>query len=1299
MRGAPADDIWSLARFLSYGTLSVAIQPGSFPNIRRECANDALAEDGWSPFNANLILKHVKSSADYSLVEGLAFLTAQKFVEATYFAPTPETLVVRVYMIPYDLAGVQGRLRTRAEPLVTTARRLLADLLPRLSRSVASWDGQLTPEPPSSASGTTLSGLYEDLPSPPGTIDTASLPITERLLNYDDDLENLGLRSTLHRYQRRSVGAMVQREMSFRSEPDPLFLAVRGMNGQEFYFQPGMMEVLLERPMVEPCRGGILCEELGTGKTVMCLALILSTINQLSAPEPSILDSRPVLTPLSFRHFPSSESDAARARFSLDKRKVGAKDDGPRVPSLVELLLHKLAVEPVAFVPERRTEHFEALKEAVESLEQYASPRKHNLPFYLDYQGEPVDNERTNRRGGANLKPSGPIRLYLTSALLVVVPTNLLLQWTQEISLHCDDRIRVCVLKGNDPMPPARTLASDFDIILLTYNRFTVEDKTFPSDPKKRIWTGCPCPPHPTSRVPQCICKPPECSPLLQVRWKRLIIDEGHVSATLETVLNGFTKSLSVERRWIVSGTPTTNLLGLSLGRAQTMMGVPEDRDESNPMAAAAAIDRSRAPSPSSAPATVVVDTAAATAGPRIWTREDGEDLRKLGNMITHFVGMPQLLAKPSLMDTHVKEPLLNGKGNARKEPRPGAVDVLRQLMAATMIRHRIADVELEVKLPPVTHDLVFLDLHPLAVKSYNALQAAIAINAVSSERKDQDYMFHPQNVAFLAQTVENMSQLCFWHVDENMYNAVDNVADGGVKLRSKVPRNTNQADWNLLEEAIRRYEIAFNDPLWRAIQTHEDVPYLVSNLSVEIYEAWSRTAKPSLAANSQAYIHPDRARKLRELMIRQPLASEELVCQVGQQTAKEDAEWREHYQEVERRKSKGKGRTGGKERTAAASMLRKAKSTQAVKDASDASTVQAMQKELKEAIEAEMELELDLGLRTVERTATVVPSVLLAQSHIAKTRLGTTASSKLNFIIQEVLKYSPDEKFLIFSNSELTLAHIGEALALISVDFLRFSTSIDAEVRKQFVLTFETSEKYRVFLMELKHGARGLNLTSASRVIFCEPVWRPDIESQAIKRCHRIGQTRPITVKTLAIRATAEENMAARRKALKDAEKMPKLLEEAGFRAFIANPKFLPETPPDAIPHFEVPLVKLAPTASDLSALEEDVDMDPAPQPRRYRTPPSSPFAALQLSTPPAAARRRIRFRDEDEDDDDEDEGRVDASPPKRVKVHTPLPRPLPRVRLLLPEPPTARRSEESLSSSASGSTQERPRGVRFAS
>jgi len=56
---------------------------------------------------------------------------------------------------------------------------------------------------------------------------------------------------------------MLQKELDTRDVPDPLFIPVMGVDNKVFYMQPGTMEILKERPMTMPCRGGILCEELG----------------------------------------------------------------------------------------------------------------------------------------------------------------------------------------------------------------------------------------------------------------------------------------------------------------------------------------------------------------------------------------------------------------------------------------------------------------------------------------------------------------------------------------------------------------------------------------------------------------------------------------------------------------------------------------------------------------------------------------------------------------------------------------------------------------------------------------------------------------------------------------------------------------------------------------------------------------------------------------------------------------------------------------------------------------------------
>ncbi|KAJ7436218.1 P-loop containing nucleoside triphosphate hydrolase protein [Mycena latifolia] len=1154
---------FSPGNFLSYGTLSISLLPEAIEQLQQELPHQTLAEDGWSVFTANQILGYLNNLEDDPLLRELDFLVLHKFIFASY-ALENSNARIRIYLIPHDLPGVQGQLRVRKDKIVGDARRFLSSLLPKVSRSRECWDGHGIPDPAFVAPATTLAGIYEDLPSPQSVITDTSTPVTRRLLDLSDELGDLGIRSTLHRYQRRSVAAMVQKEMDLSDKPDPLYFPVVGMHSEQFFLQPGTMELLLERPLVAPCRGGILCEELGTGKTVMILGLILSTLNELSEPEPSIIDTRPVLTPAAFRHFPSGVFEKARTRVFRNKAK---NDVG--VPMLVELLLHKLATTPPPFIPQHRAHSYASIKEDVENLEQYTGPRKDNLPFYLDYQGEPTDNERPNKRSGP--AAPGPRMLYLTSATLVVVPPNLLLQWTQECSLHCEDSLRLCVLKKDKPMPSARVLASEYDIVLITYPRFTAEDKS--KRKGNSTWHACKCAEYPNVRVPKCVCEPLAGSPLMQIRWKRLVIDEGHVSASLSTVLTPFTKMLSVERRWIVTGTPTTNLLGLNLGSKgnESFASLPEASAPSSP-------------TPSEGFESSVADGSVAEISTRVWTRVDGKDLTDLGNMITHFIRVPQLLANPQLIHSHVKDALLDRRG-----PRIGSIEVLMQLMSSVMVRHRIADVEEEVILPPVTQELVLLDLDPLAIKSYNALQAAIAFNAVDSERKDKDYMFHPANVGALQLTVQNLSQLMFWHVDDNYYNADERLRDSEESIKKVIARS-NSEDARLFQAAIHHLRVAATDPLWRALQTHEDVPYRIYDLKRPIFEAWTRTAHcidPSDASCS-GLIHPDRLLKLRRLILHQPLLSDESLVGQGQNTAEQDAKQRQHYLESLKRKKGSKSEQSS--------------SRKATHHTVDPSTVEAIKKHV-----ALISEDLDTPIHTNEFDP---PSALVSKSPIANTRLGSSASSKLNYIVNEVLQYAPTEKFLIFSDSELSLAHIGEALQLIGVESLRFTTQTAAEVRQQFVLTFETSEKYRVFLMELKHGARGLNLITASRVIFCEPVWRADVESQAIKRCHRIGQTRPITVKTLAIRGTAEENMAARKKALKDSkEKIPKLLEENGMRAFIANPKFITCEPTD-LPTIQVPLVKLAPT------LDEDAPMDDIGQP--------------SLSTPP---RRRVQFTAENDD------------------------------------------------------------------
>ena len=72
----------------------------------------------------------------------------------------------------------------------------------------------------------------------------------------------------------------------------------------------------------------------------------------------------------------------------------------------------------------------------------------------------------------------------------------------------------------------------------------------------------------------------------------------------------------------------------------------------------------------------------------------------------------------------------------------------------------------------------------------------------------------------------------------------------------------------------------------------------------------------------------------------------------------------------------------------------------------------------------------------------------------------------------------------------------------------------------------FQNSEEPLVFLISLKAGGRGLNLTRATYVYHLDPWWNPAVENQASDRAHRIGQTERVTVTRLLMRHTVEEKM-----------------------------------------------------------------------------------------------------------------------------------------------------------------------------
>ncbi|KAI1612220.1 adenosinetriphosphatase [Exophiala viscosa] len=103
------------------------------------------------------------------------------------------------------------------------------------------------------------------------------------------------------------------------------------------------------------------------------------------------------------------------------------------------------------------------------------------------------------------------------------------------------------------------------------------------------------------------------------------------------------------------------------------------------------------------------------------------------------------------------------------------------------------------------------------------------------------------------------------------------------------------------------------------------------------------------------------------------------------------------------------------------------------------------------------------------------------------------------------------------------------EYLTYRNYKFVRLDGSTKLEDRRDTVHDFQTRPEIFIFLLSTRAGGLGINLTSADTVIFYDSDWNPTIDSQAMDRAHRLGQTRQVTVYRLITRGTIEERIRKR--------------------------------------------------------------------------------------------------------------------------------------------------------------------------
>ena len=154
-------------------------------------------------------------------------------------------------------------------------------------------------------------------------------------------------------------------------------------------------------------------------------------------------------------------------------------------------------------------------------------------------------------------------------------------------------------------------------------------------------------------------------------------------------------------------------------------------------------------------------------------------------------------------------------------------------------------------------------------------------------------------------------------------------------------------------------------------------------------------------------------------------------------------------------------------------------------------------------------------------RQVCLSPRLLTQQDH--------EPSPKLSFLVERLqVLLEEGHSALVFSQFTSFLDLVQEACVRHGLPYQRLDGSTAAAARRDRVAAFQGGERPSVFLLSLKAGGQGLNLTKATYVFHLDPWWNPAVENQASDRAHRIGQQRTVSIVRILMRHSIEEKMMA---------------------------------------------------------------------------------------------------------------------------------------------------------------------------
>ena len=964
----------------------------------------------------------------------------------------PDYAALRIYALPEDV-------NRSSRGSIQHLRKVLKMIADFLDTSYQAWNGIYDPiqpvqtyKRPQTSEDESLFYIFNTLSSPQTTLDDAGDVIDNQKSMHDVLHDNItGLKTPLYPYQNRSVCAMLRKEVHPTKARDPRKPLFHDLNGIPFHFDLHDGVLLRQPHLYSECRGGILAETMGYGKTLICIALILATKG----------------------HYPA-----------IPEGRVNAipEKSNEKTPSLLALAAKKTKAHGVPWKAhfanlEKQGYHYLACVEA--------------LANYDGEYSEPIFHPTTPNRKNKKREVFRVLRRAYST--LLIVPPNLLVQWRDEIAKHThSDALDVIVLDSKTKDIPHWKKLMQYDIVLITKARFEQEYRDDHLNQGRR---------HKDEEK--------FCSQLTEIRWLRVICDEGHgfAGSSYKTNAMAMLDKMSIERRWVVSGTPSHSLHGVEVNLA--LDEHKDDTESSRKDSIKTALERRR-----------VKDA----------TADELKDMERLRAIVVNFLKVQPWANQKGADYADWKKYLhpFEASGVRRFAP------ALRAILQSLMIRHRIEDIDSDLCLPPLHNSTIYLEPSYYDKLSMNLFRMVLTSNAITSERIDEDYMFQPKNRKYLDELITNLRRSSFHWVGFSEHEVTEALRVSNKYLDEHLDTMSDE-DGSLLTEAIMTGDCALKDSGWKAFSFYYEIGVYIAQFPQDAAQAWAldgESSNPLLLGTKQA--KEARQHILKHIDSGDPSGSLTGAGYRAMFAAREKSREEQEAREKARPNSTIKSPTAG---TVEEPRIK-------TKSATSSSPVRTKG----ELLSAKRK-------RTLSTADPVLPVSL------ARTKIVGFTSAKLNYLCSRVLNLQAMEKIIIFYDSNNIAFWIAEALELLSVKFLIYANTLSVTRRAAYLATFNQSDVFRVLLMDLKQASHGLHIAAATRIFIVSPIWQPDIESQAIKRAHRIGQTKPVFVETLVLKGTIEEKILTRRRQMSNAELVKaekSLLDDDTMNGIIRGDGFL---------------------------------------------------------------------------------------------------------------------------------------------